>query len=115
MPTKILAALALLLISASLFAQPAGPVQTFDTSAGPVKITPIYHASLIIEAAGKTIYVDPAAPGNFTGRPPADLILITDIHGDHMDPKSIAAVSKHDTEIMAPPAVVATVTAAKPI
>ncbi len=32
-----------------------------------------------------------------------------------MDPKSIAAVSKHDTEIMAPPAVVATVTTAKPI
>ena len=112
---KILAILAFLLLSVFLFAQTARPTQTFDTSAGPVKITPIYHASLVIEAAGKTIYLDPAAPGNFAGLPPADLILITDIHGDHLDPKSIAAVSKHDTEIMAPPAVVATVTTAKRI
>ena len=112
---KILAVLSFLLLSISVLAQPAGPSQTFDTSAGPVKITPIYHASLVIEAAGKTIYVDPAAPGNFTGLPPADLILITDIHGDHMDTKTIPTVSKSTTEIMAPPAVAATVTTAKPI
>ena len=112
---KSLAALALLLLSVSVFAQTARPTQTFDTSAGPVKITPVYHASLVIEAAGKTIYLDPSAPGNFAGLPPADLILITDIHGDHMNPKTIATVSKSATEIMAPPAVVATVTTAKPI
>ncbi|MGB6820594.1 MAG: hypothetical protein WBE21_00845, partial [Candidatus Acidiferrales bacterium] len=43
-------------------AQTARPVQTFDTAAGPVKITPIYHATLMIEAGGKVIYVDPAKP-----------------------------------------------------
>jgi L-ascorbate metabolism protein UlaG (beta-lactamase superfamily) len=91
------------------------PSQTFSTSAGPVKITPIWHASLIIEAGGKTIYVDPAKPGNFTGLPPADLILITDIHGDHMDATTIAAVSKSGTEIWAPSAVAATATAANKI
>ncbi|MGH9865452.1 MAG: MBL fold metallo-hydrolase [Candidatus Acidiferrales bacterium] len=96
-------------------AQSVRPVQTFETSAGPVKITPIYHASLMIEAGGKTIYLDPAKPANFDGLPHADLILITDIHGDHMDPNSIAAVSKSGTEIFAPPAVVATVTTASPI
>ncbi len=112
---KILAVLAFLLLPVSLFSQTARPSQTFDTSAGPVKITPIYHASLVIEAAGKTIYLDPAAPGNFAGLPPADLILITDIHPDHMDTKTIPTVSKSTTEIMAPPAVVQTVTAAKPI
>lgn len=89
--------------------------QTFDTSAGPVKITPIYHASLLIEAGGKNIYIDPAKPANLSGLPPADLILITDIHGDHMDTNSIAALSKQGTEIMAPLAVVRTVASADPI
>src|ERR1700687_939967 len=96
-------------------AQTARPAQIFETSAGQVKITPILHASLLIEAGGKTIYLDPAKPANFAGLAPADLILITDIHGDHMDPASITAVSKSGTEIWAPPAVVKTVTTASPI
>ena len=111
---RILALLAVVVVSAFLAAE-TRPAQTFSTSAGPVKITPIYHASLMIEAGGKVIYLDPAAPGNFKGLPPADLILITDIHQDHMDPQSIATVSKLDTEIWAPPAVVKTVTQAQPI
>lgn len=89
--------------------------QTFQTDAGPVKIIPIYHASLLIEAGGKNIYLDPAKPANFSGLPPADLILITDIHGDHMDPQSISEISKEGTEIMAPHAVVKTVTSAQSI
>jgi L-ascorbate metabolism protein UlaG (beta-lactamase superfamily) len=88
------------------------PVQTFDTAAGAVKITPIFHASLMIAAGDKIIYLDPAKPANFADLPTADLILITDIHGDHMDPASIAAVSKPSTEIWAPAAVAKTVTAA---
>lgn len=96
-------------------AQGSRPVQTFSTSAGPVKITPIYHASLLIEAGGKNIYIDPARPGDFSGLPSADLILITDIHGDHMDPSTVLSISKPGTQIMAPPAVVKTVTTASPI
>jgi L-ascorbate metabolism protein UlaG (beta-lactamase superfamily) len=91
------------------------PVQTFKSSAGPIKITPVYHASLVIEAGGKVIVVDPAKPAVFTGLPQADLILITDIHADHMDPALIATVSKAGTEIIAPPAVVKTVTTASPL
>lgn len=96
-------------------AQTQRPVQTFATSAGPVKITPIYHASLLIEAGGKHVYIDPARPGNFAGLPAADLILITDIHGDHMDPATITSISKAGTQIIAPPAVVKTVTTADPV
>lgn len=95
--------------------QSARPAQTFQTSAGAVKITPIYHASLVIEAGGKVIYIDPAPPGNFTGLPQADLILITDIHQDHMNLGSLAAVSKSGIEIWAPEAVAKTVTTAKVI
>jgi L-ascorbate metabolism protein UlaG (beta-lactamase superfamily) len=99
----------------TMAADPSAQTQTFPTSAGPVKITPLYHASTLIEAGGKTIYVDPAKPAKFDGLPKADLILITHIHGDHMDPDSIKAVSKDDTEILAAAAVVQTVTSGKPI
>jgi L-ascorbate metabolism protein UlaG (beta-lactamase superfamily) len=96
-------------------AHAAAQTQEFSTSAGTVKITPLTHASTLIEAGGKAIYLDPAKPVKFAGMAKADLILITDIHGDHMDPDSIKDVSKSDTEIFAAPAVVATVTAGKPI
>ncbi len=85
----------------------AADTQVFSTSAGPVKITPLYHASTLIEAGGKVIYLDPAKPAKLTGLPKADLILITHIHGDHMDPSSIKEISKAGTEILAPPSVVA--------
>ena len=93
----------------------AAETQVFPTAARPVKITPLNHASTLIEAGGKSIYLDPAKPAKLSGLPKADLILITDIHGDHMDPDSIKAVSKTETEILAAPAVVQTVTSAKPI
>ena len=110
--TLVLACLILAIVSS---ARSETATQTFTTSAGPVKITPLFHASTLIEAGGKAIYLDPAKPANFAGHPKADLILITDIHPDHMDPDSIAAVSQAGTEMLAAPAVVATVKNAKPI
>lgn len=91
----------------------AAEPQVFQTSAGDVKITPLNHASTLIEAGGKTIYLDPAKPVKFDALPKADLILITDIHGDHMDPDAIKAISKSGTEIISSPAVAQTVTTAK--
>src|SRR6202795_4360962 len=101
-------------------AQMACPqMQTFETSAGPVKITPIVHASTLIEAGGKVIYVDPAKtpnfPADFSGLPPADLILISDIHADHMDAATDSSLSKAGTVIIAPPAVAATMPTVKTI
>lgn len=89
------------------------PVATFATSAGEVKITPIRHASMMIEAGGKVIHVDPWSQGNYDGLPPADLLLITDIHGDHLDPAAIAKVTKEGTKVIAPAAVAKTVTYAE--
>jgi len=96
---------ALLALASGAQAQKMRPVQTFDSSAGPVKITPVYHASLAMEAGGKVIIIDPAKPADFSGVPQADLILITDIHGDHLDEAMIKTVSKSGTEIIAPAAV----------
>ena len=108
---------AVLALAALFLAHAAGAAeaQVFKTSKGDVKITPIYHAALLIQAGGKNIYVDPAKPAVVTGMPKADLILITDIHQDHMDANEITELSKDGTEILAPPAVVQTITAAKPI
>ena len=106
--------IALLLTTAAAFPQSSRPSDTFPTRTGEVKITPIQHASFMLEADGKVIYIDPAQ-ASFEGLPPADLILITDIHGDHMDPKIIAKLQKSGTEIYAPEAVAKTVTSAKVI
>ena len=116
---KIIQVLALLTLVASAvipaLASGGREVQTFRTAKGDVKITPIYHAALLIEAGGKTIYVDPAKPADVSGLPPADLILLTDIHGDHLDTNLIEKVSEPGTQIIAPPAVVKTVTTAMPL
>jgi L-ascorbate metabolism protein UlaG (beta-lactamase superfamily) len=82
----------------------AAPPQEFPTSAGTLKITPIQHASLMIQAGGKVLYIDPAQ-GSFDGLPQADYILITDIHGDHMAPQIVDKLKKSGTEIVAPQAV----------
>lgn len=92
--------------AAPLFAAKAA--EEFKTSAGTLKITPIQHASLMIEAAGQVVYVDPAQ-GSYDGLPKADLILLTDIHGDHLVPAVIDKVRKPGTTIIAPAAVAATV------
>jgi L-ascorbate metabolism protein UlaG (beta-lactamase superfamily) len=86
-------------------AQTQRPVDTVGT----VKITPIRHASLMLEAGGKVVHVDPWSQGNYEGLPQADIILITDIHGDHMDAKAIEKVKKASTQIVAPTAVAKTV------
>jgi L-ascorbate metabolism protein UlaG (beta-lactamase superfamily) len=84
------------------------------TSKGTMTITPIQHASFMIEAGGKVIYIDPAQ-GRYDGRPKADLILITDIHGDHMAPKIVDSLRKSGTHVIAPEAVAKSVTGAKVI
>jgi L-ascorbate metabolism protein UlaG (beta-lactamase superfamily) len=104
----------LLIAALPALAEPR-PVQEISTKKGVVKITPINHASLMIEGGGKVIHIDPYSQGNYDGLPQADIVLITDIHGDHMDPKALAKVQKDGTAIFAPPAVVKTITAATPI
>ena len=106
--------LALLFTAAMAFpALAADQTQSFSTKAGAVQITPIYHAAAKITAGNDTIYIDPAKPAKIEGMPPGDLILITDIHGDHMDAADVTALSKTGTVVIAPAAVAKTITQAK--
>ncbi len=88
---------------------------TVKTSKGDLTITPIMHATTMLQFQGKVWIVDPWSSADLSKTPKADVILITDIHGDHMDPKAIAAVKKASTVIIAPPSVAETVTEAKPL
>ena len=87
--------------------------QNFATSAGQVQITPIYHATARLTAGNDTIYIDPAKPAKIDGMAPGGLILITDIHGDHMDADDVKALSNAGTVVIAPAAVQKTITQAK--
>jgi L-ascorbate metabolism protein UlaG (beta-lactamase superfamily) len=100
---------ALIAGAAALLGQGSQTAEEFQTNADAVRIAPIQHASTLIQAGGDTLYLDPAQ-GSYDGLPKADLILITDIHGDHMNPKVLAAVRKPGTVIIAPEAVAQTVT-----
>jgi L-ascorbate metabolism protein UlaG (beta-lactamase superfamily) len=82
-------------------AQRSAP-ETEGTKMGPLTIQPIQHASLILTVHGLTIYADPSIADNYKGLTPPDIILITDIHGDHFDIKTIDAVKKESTILVVP-------------
>jgi L-ascorbate metabolism protein UlaG (beta-lactamase superfamily) len=84
-------------------------IDTEKTASGNLKIVPITHASVMLEWRGKEIYIDPWSQGDYSGLAKSDLILITDIHPDHMDLKGIAAVKDTDTIIIGPEAVAKTI------
>jgi L-ascorbate metabolism protein UlaG (beta-lactamase superfamily) len=71
---------------------------------GDIVITPVMHASVQIEHAGRVIQVDPVGQANYAQAKPADLILITDIHGDHLDPAAVSKVRKPGAAVVAPAA-----------
>ena len=81
----------------------ASPAQTSSTE-GDVKVTPITHASLQLEYGGKVIHVDPTSAGDYSAANQADLILVTDIHPDHLDPAAITRVRKAGAPVVAPAA-----------
>jgi L-ascorbate metabolism protein UlaG (beta-lactamase superfamily) len=75
---------------------------------GDITITALGHASVQIEQAGKVILVDPvAAQTDLSKAKPADLILVTDIHPDHLDPAVIGRLRKPGAPLVMPPAVAA--------
>ncbi|MBM3803138.1 MAG: MBL fold metallo-hydrolase [Acidimicrobiia bacterium] len=101
-----------LLLAVAMPCLAAHPSDTISTSQGPLKITPVKHASVMLEFGGKVIHVDPWSQGDYTGLPKADVIFITDVHGDHMDPAKISDLKKEGTVIVAPTAVAQTVSEA---
>jgi L-ascorbate metabolism protein UlaG (beta-lactamase superfamily) len=77
-----------------------------QTSQGPLTIQPLQHATMALTWQGKTIYTDPDGDAaRYQGIAPPDLILISDIHGDHFNSKTLEAISAASAIIVAPQAV----------
>lgn len=88
-------------ISFSSFAQDLIP-----TSSGDIKVTPILHGTIVFEYQGKTIYVDPYGGASlFDGQKKPDMVLITDIHGDHHNQETLDGLDLSNAIIIAPKAV----------
>ena len=103
--SKIIFSFFLVLASLDIFAQYA-PVQTIQTKNGNLQIQPVTHATFVMTYNNKTFYVDPTGgPAPFTGMSKPDIIIITDIHGDHCDPKTIDSIRTPNTVFIVPRAV----------
>lgn len=77
-----------------------------ETSKGPLAVQPLNHATLALTWQGKTIYADPfGGAKTFEGIAAPDLILITDIHGDHFNPETLEAINASKAILIVPQAV----------
>lgn len=71
-----------------------------------IEIEPISHATAVIKWGDAVIYTDPVGGANaFDGKDAPSFVLLTDIHGDHMDPKTLEALNLGETKIIVPQAV----------
>ncbi|WCO03326.1 MBL fold metallo-hydrolase [Psychroserpens ponticola] len=77
-----------------------------ETSASSVTINPIFHGTLVLEYENVVLYIDPVGGAEaFKDQKPPSLILITDIHGDHLNIETLEAISTNGSKIIAPLAV----------
>ena len=71
-----------------------------------IKITPISHATAVLEFGETVIYIDPTGGAKaFEGFKTPNYIFITDIHGDHMNKKTLNELDLANTTIVTPDAV----------
>ncbi len=73
------------------------------------EVVPLQHASMLLKWEDFVVAVDPtqgALDAHEGDEPKADLILVTDIHGDHLDTDAIAKLRKEGGVVVAPQAVV---------
>ena len=86
--------------------QASTPTETEkDLSQNQLVVHPIEHATFVLEWNGVVLYVDPVGGKEaFAGQKPADLILITDIHGDHFDLGTLKALETTNAKIILPQA-----------
>ena len=78
------------------------------TAKGDLEVHPVRHGTVVFNWNGKTVFVDPvggAALFKPYGVP--DLVLVTDIHGDHFNKGTLEAIVKDKTVVITPEAVAA--------
>lgn len=87
------------------YSQRAKP-DILNTDKGLINIQPILHGTLVLEWNKEVIYVDPyGGPEAFNGIKDPTLILITDIHGDHLNLNTLESINTGSAKMIAPQAV----------
>ena len=81
-------------VTAALAAAAVAATDRVPAIGGDILITPIIHSSVQIEHAGRVVQVDPWSLGDLSSAKPADLILITDDVGHHLDVAAIKQLRK---------------------
>lgn len=80
--------------------------ETENENKDSIPVWPVSHASFAIQLNGKTIYFDPVGNASeYKDLPKADLVVLTDIHQDHMSPQTIDSITNGEVPIVAPQAV----------
>lgn len=80
--------------------------ETVSESEGTLGIHPISHATMVLSYGEDNIYVDPTGGKEaFESFAAPTIVLITDIHGDHMDIETLKALDLSTTVVIAPKAV----------
>lgn len=98
--------LILALSTFSAFAQLSSTPDTYDTENGALTVHPINHGTVAFTFDGKTIFVDPFGGAElFSDLDAPDIIFITDIHGDHLNPETLTALDTENTMFVVPQAV----------
>jgi len=70
-------------------------------------VEPVSHASAIFTFDGVVIYNDPVGElATFENKEDAEIILLSDVHGDHLNIETLQYVTKPGTIIIAPQAVI---------
>ncbi|WP_411030918.1 MBL fold metallo-hydrolase [Spongiimicrobium sp. 3-5] len=71
-----------------------------------IEIIPVSHATAVLLWKDITIYIDPVGGADaFKAHKQPDLILITDIHGDHLSVETLLDLNTEKAKIMVPQAV----------
>lgn len=82
------------------------PTNTETQEASLPEITPIMHATAVVKWDDQIIYTDPTGGAEaFAGFPPAGIVLVTDIHGDHLSTSTLAVVMESNADLVVPEAV----------
>lgn len=71
-----------------------------------ITIIPVEHASFVLKTDTKTIFIDPVKyTDKFNSYGSPDIIIITDIHGDHLSNETLEKLSLEKTMLVVPQAV----------
>ncbi len=84
----------------------ASPEEGAMMMSHPVTVSPIAHATAVLTWGESTLYADPVGgAAAFSGHESPDIVLLTDIHQDHLDVATLEAIVTEETMLVAPQAV----------